>query len=108
MIEIRRYLTPSGKDVFGAWLAKLEPRARAKVIARLDRLALGNFGGCKFLHHGVFELRIDWGPDYRVYYGKAGNTTVLLLCGGDKRKQSSDIERAMEYLEEFEERAGRS
>lgn len=108
MIEIRRYLTPSGEDVFGAWLAKLEPRGRAKVIARLDRLALGNFGDCKFLRHGVFELRIGWGPGYRVYYGRVGSAVVLLLCGGDKRKQSSDIERAMEYLEEFGKRAGRS
>jgi len=105
VIEVRRYGTRSGIDVIGDWLSSLEDlKARARIAARLDRLSLGNFGDCKALREGVSELRIDWGPGYRVYYAMLGRTCVLLLCGGDKRRQSSDIERAIEYLEDFKER----
>ena len=105
VIEVRRYVARSGRDVIGDWLASLEDlRARARIAARLDRLSLGNFGDCKALREGVSELRIDWGPGYRVYYAVLGRTCVLLLCGGDKRRQSSDIRRAIEYLGDFKER----
>lgn len=105
MIEIRRYVTRAGKDVFGDWLAGLKDlRAHAKIAVRIDRVAAGNFGDCKSLRNGLYELRIDWGPGYRVYYAMFGRQMVLLLCGGDKRKQSSDIERAIEYLEDYRER----
>jgi putative addiction module killer protein len=104
-MELRRYLTGSGRDVFGEWLAGLkDARAQAKIVARIDRLSLGNFGDCKALRGGLFELRIDWGPGYRVYYALVGKTCVLLLCGGDKRKQSADIKRAQEYLKDYRER----
>ncbi|MBZ5656017.1 MAG: type II toxin-antitoxin system RelE/ParE family toxin [Acidobacteriia bacterium] len=104
-MEIRRYLTASGRDCFGEWLSGLrDARTMAKVVARIDRLAAGNFGDCKALRGGLFELRIDWGPGYRVYYALVGNACVLLLCGGDKRKQSSDIKRALEYLNDYRER----
>jgi putative addiction module killer protein len=73
-------------------------------VARIDRLSLGNFGDCKALGNGLFELRIDWGPGYRVYYALAGRVFVLLLCGGDKRKQASDIRRALEYLKDYRKR----
>jgi putative addiction module killer protein len=103
--ELRRYLTRAGKDILGDWLADLKDvRTRARIVVRLDRLAAGNFGDSKSLRGGLFELRIDCGPGYRVYYTLAGRSCVLLLCGGDKRKQSSDIERAMEYLEDYRER----
>ena len=105
MIEVRRYVARSGSDVIGDWLASLEDlKARARIAARLDRLSLGSFGDCKPLREGVSELRIDWGPGYRVYYAMLGRTCVLLLCGGDKRRQASDIKRAIEYLEDFKER----
>ncbi|MHB1796333.1 MAG: type II toxin-antitoxin system RelE/ParE family toxin [Acidobacteriaceae bacterium] len=105
MVEIRRYVTPAGKDVVGEWLAGLKDvRARAKIAVRIDRMALGNFGDCKPLGQGVYELRIDWGPGYRMYYAMFGSTCVLLLCGGDKRKQSADIERARTYLADYLER----
>ena len=105
VIEIRRYVNRSVIDVVGNWLTGLEDlKARARIAARLDRLSLGNFGDCKALREGVFELRIDWGPGYRVYYAMLGRTCVLLLCGGDKRRQSSDIKGAIEYLEDFNER----
>jgi putative addiction module killer protein len=100
-MELRRYLTESGRDVFGEWLAGLrDARTRAKIVARIDRLSVGNFGDCKALHGGLFELRIDWGPGYRVYYTMVGRACVLLLGGGDKRKQSSDIKRAVQYLKD--------
>jgi putative addiction module killer protein len=105
VIELRRYQTRTGRDVFGEWLAGLnDNRTRARIIARTDRLQAGNFGDCKSLRGGLFELRIDWGPGYRVYYAMIGQTCVLLLCGGDKRKQSSDIKRAGEYLRDYLER----
>ena len=63
MLEIRRYLTGSGKDAFGAWISRLrDDRTKGKIVARIDRLSLGNFGDCKALGNGLFELRIDWGP----------------------------------------------
>ena len=71
-------------------------------------LALGNFGDCKPFRQGLYELRIDWGPGYRVYYAMIAKESVLLLCGGDKRKQSADIVRALEYLKDYKERAGTS
>lgn len=105
MIEIQRYVTRAGKDIFGDWLAYLnDARARAKITVRIDRVAAGNFGDCKALGEGLYELRIDWGPGYRVYYTMIGKRMVLLLCGGDKRKQSSDIARAIEFLEDYRER----
>jgi putative addiction module killer protein len=104
-MELRRYLTASGRDNFGEWLSKLKDgRTRAKIAARIDRLSIGNFGDCKALRGGLFELRIDWGPGYRVYYTPVGSMCILLLCGGDKRRQSSDINRALEYLKDYRER----
>lgn len=107
MIEVRRYTTRTGKDVVGDWLAALEDHARARIATRIDRLSLGNFGDCKPLREGVSELRIDWGPGYRLYYAMLGRTCVLLLCGGDKRKQSSDIKHAIEYLKDYKERTNK-
>jgi putative addiction module killer protein len=98
MLEVLHYLKESGVDVFGQWLDNLaDERAAAKITVRIDRMAAGNFGDCKSLREGVCELRIDWGPGYRVYYAMAARECVLLLCGGDKRKQSADIDRAVEY-----------
>ncbi len=105
MIEVRHYVTRAGKDVFDDWLTRLaDSRARAKIAIRIDRLAAGNFGDCKPLRLGLCELRIDWGPGYRVYYAMIGRDCVLLLCGGDKRKQASDIIRAIEYLKDYKKR----
>lgn len=109
MIEIRHYVNRAGKDVFDDWLTSLaDARAQAKIAIRIDRLAAGNFGDCKSLRQGVSELRIAWGPGYRVYYAMTGRECVLLLCGGDKRKQSSDIARALEYLKDYKERSANS
>ena len=108
-MEILRYLTASGKDVFGQWLEDLnDARAASKIVVRIDRLSAGNFGDCKSLRDGVSELRVDWGPGYRVYYAMAGRTCVLLLCGGDKRKQSADIKRAVEYWNDYQRRTDKA
>lgn len=81
-----------------------DTRAQAKIAARLNRLAAGNFGDCKPLGRGLYELRIDWGPGYRVYYAMIGRACILLLCAGDKRKQAADVERAASYLEDYKKR----
>jgi len=109
VIEIRQYVSRGGKDIFDDWLTQLaDARAQAKITTRINRLAAGNFGDCKSLRQGLYELRVDWGPGHRVYYAMIGRECVLLLCGGDKRKQSADIERALEYLEDYKERSGTS
>ena len=103
--EIRHYVTRSGRDVFDSWLSRLsDVRAQEKIAARINRLAAGNFGDSKLLGQGLCELPIDWGPGYRVYYAVVGRECVLLLCGGDKRRQSSDIERARVFLKDYKER----
>jgi putative addiction module killer protein len=101
-IEIRHYVTNAGKDAFEEWLNGLaDLRTQAKIAVRINRLAVGNFGDCKALGRSLNELRIQWGPGYRVYYSTTGKQSVLLLCGGDKRTQASDIQRAAEYLEDY-------
>ncbi len=105
MIDIRHYVSRAGKDIVGDWLERLrEKQAKGRIAARIARLAVGNFGDCKPVGEGVWELRIDWGPGYRIYYAMIGEACVLLLCGGDKRKQTTDIQRATEYLKDYRER----
>ena len=105
VIEIRRYTTAEGRDVFGQWLADLaDVKARARIAVRIDRLAGGNFGDAKSIGKGLHELRIDWGPGYRIYYGIIETACVLLLCAGDKRKQSADLKRARAYWTDYKQR----
>ena len=82
-------------ELFSDWLAALaDLRAKARILARIGRMALGNPGDVKPVGDGVSEMRIDHGPGYRVYFARRGRLYVLLLCGGDKSSQSRDIERA--------------
>lgn len=100
--ELRIYVTENGREPFAEWLASLrDSRARAKIRVRLDRVSLGNLGDCHSVGDGVQELRIDYGPGYRVYFGQEGTTIVLLLCGGDKSTQARDIEIAQAYWREY-------
>lgn len=78
--------------------------AKARIAMRINRLKSGNFGDCKPLDEGVWELRIDWGSGYRIYYAQAGQVLMLLLLGGDKRKQTTDIKQAKEYWKDYKKR----
>lgn len=98
MFKVSDYLTDNGHDSFKEWLANLADRqARARVVVRVQRMAAGNFGDCKPIAEGVWELRIDYGPGYRVYYARTGEKLILILVGGNKRKQQAEIETALEY-----------
>ena len=99
MFEIRHYITNDGRDVFADWRDKVKG---SKVKIAIYRAALGNFGDHKPCREGVWELRIDTGPGYRVYYAQAGQTVVLLLCGGIKRSQDTDISKACEYWKDWQ------
>jgi putative addiction module killer protein len=93
-------------SVFDAWLSALKDRqAVARIAARIDRLALGNPGDVKPVGTGLSEMRIDYGPGYRVYYQQRGSLVVLLLCGGDKRTQGTDIKQAIKLAEDWQQQA---
>ena len=97
MTVVREYQTRDGQRPLSEWLDTLRDRsARARVLARIDRLGVGLRGDWKTVGRGVFELRIDYGPGYRVYCAADGDALVILLCGGDKRRQKQDIEAAHE------------
>lgn len=103
--EIEIYRTSLGKCPFTSWLENLKDfQATAKVKVRLDRMKLGNFGDSKSVGDGVHELRIDFGPGYRVYYGQIGRKILLLLYGGIKRSQDKDIVTAKSYWAEHQSR----
>lgn len=105
MIQIEHYITAAGEDLFVDWIGGMrDQRAVNKVLTRIDRLSLGNFGDYRALDGGVFELRIDEGPGYRVYAARLGKVVVLLLCGGDKKSQPKDIENAKVYLQDYKKR----
>ena len=102
MFQIVNYVSPDGKDIYGDWIKHLrDTRSQIAIIRRIERLRQGNFGDHKSCGNGVWELRIDLGPGYRVYYGLAGEQVVLLLCGGDKATQNRDIDRAAEFWKAF-------
>jgi putative addiction module killer protein len=100
--QIEIYQTDNGKLPYKIWLSSLrDTKAKAIIRLRLDRLRLGNFGNCKSVGDGVFELKIDYGPGYRIYFGKIGRQIVLLLTAGDKSTQSGDLKKAKLYLEDY-------
>ena len=105
MFEIYHYLTRLGVDVYESWFENLTDRkAKLRIAARLDRVEQGNIGDCKPVGDGVWELRIGHGPGYRIYYALAGKQIVLLLCAGDKRRQSSEIQVAINYWANYQVR----
>jgi len=97
MLEIRYYVTPGGSQPFAAWFADLEAVARAKVTRAIARLEQGNLSNVKSVGEGVLEYRIDFGPGYRVYFGRDGEALVILLTGGTKKRQQRDIDLAHAY-----------
>lgn len=97
-IRLEYYLEDDGSAPFTEWLSNLRDlNAHARISARLNRVKLGNFGIVKALGGGVHELKIDYGPGYRLYYAMNGKTVVLLLIGGDKSTQTQDIKTAKTY-----------
>ncbi|NJM61364.1 MAG: type II toxin-antitoxin system RelE/ParE family toxin [Oscillatoriales cyanobacterium RU_3_3] len=100
--EIQRYVTPEGKVPFAEWFDSFKDvNTKAKIRTRLNRVGTGNFGDCRLVGEGVCELRIDYGPGFRIYFGQVGTTIVLLLCGGDKSTQDRDIRQAKEYWADY-------
>jgi putative addiction module killer protein len=105
MYQIKHYITSDAQDVFAQWLHKLKDMtAKIAIARRSNRIEQGNFGDHKFCRDGVWELRIDVGAGYRVYYAMAGSLVVLLLCGGDKRTQDADIARACLLWQDWQRR----
>ena len=104
-MELRFYQTTERRRPFEEWLGGLRDlHALTRIEARLARLAAGNFGDCASVGGGVMELRIDWGPGYRVYFARLGQVVILVLCGGDKRRQQKDIQHAKAYFEDYKAR----
>ena len=105
MPTLRHYCTETGRTPFLEWFDRLQDRqAKTRILIRLERLELGKFGDTRYLKGGVSELRVDWGPGYRIYFARDGEDIVLLLCGGDKRRQHADIERACALWQAYERR----
>jgi len=102
MVEFRQ------TEMFRIWRLRLrDVRVRVLVASRLDRLAYGNAGDAKPVGQGISELRIDYGPGYRVYFQRRGNTIVVLLCGGNKSTQAKDIKMAKRLAEEWSDENGK-
>ena len=98
MIEIRQ------TETYKKWFASLKDRtARMRIDVRIRRISLGNFGDVKSVGEGVCEIRVDYGPGYRVYFVRDGNTIIILLCGGDKSTQQRDIQNAQEIARSLRE-----
>jgi putative addiction module killer protein len=105
LIKIIIYSTSTHKEPYSDWEDKLDKRTQTIVRNRLGRMSLGNFGDAKIIKGGgsVWELRIDHGPGYRIYFGKKESTIIILLMGGDKQSQSRDIAKAKRYWLEYKE-----
>lgn len=103
MFEVKHYIAEDGRDVYAEWHAKIkDSKTKIAIDRRIYRVELGNFGDHKPCREGVWELRLDIGPGYRIYYALSGKTLVLLLCGGIKRSQEDDITKACEYWKDWQ------
>ena len=103
-ITLREYLDKVGRSPFGRWFDDLDATAAARVTTALARIEQGNFSSVKGVGAGVFEYRIDFGPGYRVYFGKDGETLVILVAGGTKKRQAQDIALAHERWSDYKQR----
>jgi putative addiction module killer protein len=104
MIDVREYNDRDGRSPFADWFDRLNAQAAAKVATALTRLAGGNFSNIKGVGSGVFEFKIDFGPGYRVYFGKDGERLVILLGGGSKKRQHQDINTAHARWQDYKQR----
>lgn len=103
MKSIEEYLRKDKTSPFGEWFDDLDAVAAAKIVTAKTKLQNG-IGDVKTVNEGVFEIRIDWGPGYRVYFGQEGHKLVILLAGGDKKTQDQDIKNAKAYWDDYKER----
>ena len=104
MIETRTYVDYEGGSPYAKWFNSLNAPAAAKVVTALVRMEQGNMSNTKSVGSGVFECRIDFGPGYRVYFGKDGNTLIILLGGGTKKRQQNDIQKARTIWKDYKKR----
>ena len=104
MITIREYIDPDGRSLYAKWFNRLNAPAAAKVATALVRMEQGNFSTSKGIGEGVLECRIDFGPGYRIYFGKDGDALVILLGGGTKKRQEKDIVNAKILWKEYKRR----
>ncbi|TVP62987.1 MAG: type II toxin-antitoxin system RelE/ParE family toxin [Nodularia sp. (in: Bacteria)] len=103
--DVRRYITSDGRVPFAEWFDALrDPKTKSIIDKRLNRVSLGNLGDYRSVGEGVYELKIDFGPGYRIYFGQIGKIIVLILCGGDKSTQDQDIRKSIEYLQDYRRR----
>ena len=108
MIEVKEYVDETGKSPYAMWHDRLYARAATKVSTALYRLEQGNFSNAKGIGGGIFEYKIDFGPGYRIYFGKDGERIVIILGGGTKRRQQKDINAAKAYLQDYKARKQKS
>ena len=101
MIEVREYIDTGGRSPYARWFNRLNAQAAAKVAMATVRMAQGNLSNAKGVGGGVFEYRINFGPGYRIYFGKDGHTLIILLGGGTKNRQQVDIELARSLWREY-------
>ena len=106
MVELREYCSASNRSPYGLWFRGLDAVAAFKVVTAVTRLEAGNTSNVKAVGEGVNELRIDFGPGYRVYFGWDGSELVILLGGGTKKRQNSDIKKAQSYWTDYKTRKG--
>lgn len=104
MVEVREYVDARGRVPYRDWIVRLDTVTRVRVITAALRMESGNFSGAMGVGSGVYELRLDFGPGYRVYFGKDGEEIVILLGGGSKRRQQADIAAAHELWTEYKRR----
>jgi putative addiction module killer protein len=104
MAELKEYLDAKGRSPFKAWFDRLDTQAAAKVTVAVVRLQQGNVSNTKSVGGGVLEYRIDFGPGYRIYFGRDGDEIIILLGGGTKKRQQTDIERAKEHWRDYKTR----
>lgn len=109
MLDVREYLDADGWSPFAAWFAELDATAAAKLAVAVVRIGQGNLSNVKSVGEGVLEYRLDFGPGYRVYFGRDGDVLVILLAGGTKKRQQRDIEAARARWTDYRRRrkAGR-
>jgi putative addiction module killer protein len=100
MLDTRYYVAASGESPFAEWFAELDAAASAKIVRALARIEQGNLSNVKGVGEGVLEYRIDFGPGYRIYFGRDGETIIILLTGGTKKRQQRDIDAARAYWQD--------